>query len=149
MIFLVAKKVEKFVMVQIQRGQILSEVVFAIFHTSGLSWDTLCPEMVFCYQNCSDLLWEKIVLSIRGCKNIHILPERKRNELIMFCKLTQNVLKHLEFSYLSGLLIQHWISVLQKQKQKNKNSKIATLKYFTPILTGFAKLHTFCLLQDD
>ena len=45
---------------------------------------TKLPEMVFCYQNCSDLLWEKIVLvidknfEIRGwmpriCKNFEII----------------------------------------------------------------------------
>ena len=40
--------------------QILAEiVVFCYQNCSDLLW-----EMVFCYQNCSDLLWEKIVLVI-------------------------------------------------------------------------------------
>ena len=47
-------------------------------------------------------------VSIRGCKYIHILPERKKNGLINICKLPQNVYKHLEFSYPSGLMIPHW-----------------------------------------
>ena len=32
-------------------------------HTSFLFWTRL-EEMVFCYQNCSDLLWEKIVVVV-------------------------------------------------------------------------------------
>ena len=32
---------------------------------------TMHEEMVFCYQNCSDLLWEKIVLWLRKTFEIH------------------------------------------------------------------------------
>ena len=37
-------------------SQHISEIAFELF--------IILPSMVFCYQNCSDLLWEKIVLVI-------------------------------------------------------------------------------------
>ena len=36
----------------------------AMFHTSSLLNATILGTLVFCYQNCSDLLWEQIVLVI-------------------------------------------------------------------------------------
>ena len=42
------------------------------FDFSQFKMSKLNLEMVFCYQNCSDLLWEKIVLVIEICKNFEI-----------------------------------------------------------------------------
>ena len=47
-------------------------------------------EMVFCYQNCSDLLWEKIVPAIENLQNFEITrtiysnSERSEQFLVIF-----------------------------------------------------------------
>ena len=47
-----------------------------IKHIHGILHFVLMDEMVFCYQNCSDLLWEKVVLVIE--KNFEIRGWRLR-----------------------------------------------------------------------
>ena len=76
-------------------SQHISEIAFELF--------IILPSMVFCYQNCSDLLWEEIVLVIakktfeiqgwrpRTCKNFEITrtiysnSERSEQFLVTEC----------------------------------------------------------------
>ena len=66
-------------------------------------WSLVCGGMVFCYQNCSDLLWEKIVLVIE--KNFW----NSRLNLFMITYFWGTL--NFSFCFFSKM----------KQKQKNKN----------------------------
>ena len=51
-------------------------------------FENLPESMVFCYQNCSDLLWEKIVLVIEKIFKIYSNSESSEQFLVTECFLT-------------------------------------------------------------
>ena len=57
------------------------------FDFSQFKMSKLNLEMVFCYQNCPDLLWEKIVLVIEICKNFEITRHPGQDWFIIHVKL--------------------------------------------------------------
>ena len=69
---------------------------------SALNWGTRCfspsAEMVFCYQNCSDLLWEKIVLVIERLLKF----KAEGREFEFFCDHLNNLFKQWKVRTISG-----------------------------------------------
>ena len=83
-------------MIYLQFLLFVSHIFFADILITWLTWS---KEMVFCYQNCSDLLWEKNVLVIE--KNLWN-SRLKAEKLQIFCNHLSNLFKQWKVRTISG-----------------------------------------------